>query len=287
LDSQGNVVNRISYDAFGGVTAETNPSVDFRFLYTGQEYDPETGNYFYNTRFYNPLNGVFIQEDKIGFAGGDTNLYRYVFNSPTNYTDPTGEFVPALLIPVGVAIFGIGVLYELNSQVNQLQDKIDSLPPDVFDPNNLNKPTNPDLSNPDLSDDFPGTQFIPPAEEPSTLPFPGYQDERKLEDSHTGDSCGINPPDDLFSDHFEARKRKPDDFDASEEYKTPKPNISGKEGAKNVPSWARGYRPKVGESGAKFADRILKDRYGKDFKYKTGPNTEFNQIKKWGDRNFE
>jgi RHS repeat-associated protein len=104
LDSQGNVVNRISYDAFGGVTAETNPSVDFRFLYTGQEYDPETGNYFYNTRFYNPLNGVFIQEDKIGFAGGDTNLYRYVGNSPTNYIDPSGNIPFPLVVIASVII---------------------------------------------------------------------------------------------------------------------------------------------------------------------------------------
>ncbi|AGA28340.1 RHS repeat-associated core domain-containing protein [Singulisphaera acidiphila] len=28
--------------------------------------------------------------DPLGFAAGDTNLYRYVGNSPTNFTDPTG-----------------------------------------------------------------------------------------------------------------------------------------------------------------------------------------------------
>jgi uncharacterized protein RhaS with RHS repeats len=30
--------------------------------------------------------------DPIGFDAGDYNLYRYVFNNPVNYTDPTGEF---------------------------------------------------------------------------------------------------------------------------------------------------------------------------------------------------
>lgn len=34
----------------------------------------------------------FISQDPIGFAGGDTNLYAYIFNSPTNYFDPTGQF---------------------------------------------------------------------------------------------------------------------------------------------------------------------------------------------------
>ncbi len=35
--------------------------------------------------------GRFISTDPIGLEAGDTNLYRYVFNSPTNYTDPTGH----------------------------------------------------------------------------------------------------------------------------------------------------------------------------------------------------
>lgn len=34
-------------------------------------------------------------QDPLGFAAGDANLYRYVGNSPTNFTDPSG------LSPVG------------------------------------------------------------------------------------------------------------------------------------------------------------------------------------------
>jgi uncharacterized protein RhaS with RHS repeats len=32
----------------------------------------------------------FSAGDALGYRGGDTNLYRYVSNSPTNATDPTG-----------------------------------------------------------------------------------------------------------------------------------------------------------------------------------------------------
>jgi len=41
-----------------------------------------------------------MSEDPIGYAGGDTNLYRYVFNSPDNATDPSGEviFIPFLVM---------------------------------------------------------------------------------------------------------------------------------------------------------------------------------------------
>jgi hypothetical protein len=33
----------------------------------------------------------FISEDPIGFAGGDANLYAYVFNQPTAFRDPLGH----------------------------------------------------------------------------------------------------------------------------------------------------------------------------------------------------
>jgi RHS repeat-associated protein len=91
LDNNGNVVNNITYDAFGNITLETNPDVNFRFSYTGRELDAETGLYNYRTRFLDPKTGQFINEDTIGFAGGDSNLYRYVTNSPVNYIDPFGE----------------------------------------------------------------------------------------------------------------------------------------------------------------------------------------------------
>ena len=91
MDNDGNIINSITYDAFGEVTAETDPSVDFRKGYTGRELDEETGQHYYRSRYYDSSVGRFISEDTIGFAGGDANLYRYVGNSPLRYTDPYGE----------------------------------------------------------------------------------------------------------------------------------------------------------------------------------------------------
>ena len=48
---------------------------------------------------FDPKIGQFISEDPIGFEASDPNLRRYVKNSPTNLTDPSGLFdVP----PAGV-----------------------------------------------------------------------------------------------------------------------------------------------------------------------------------------
>jgi RHS repeat-associated protein len=52
--------------------------------------DAESGLYYYRSRPFDPFTGKFIQEDKIGFAGGDTNLSRYVFNQPISNIDPNG-----------------------------------------------------------------------------------------------------------------------------------------------------------------------------------------------------
>jgi len=55
-----------------------------------REHEEETGDYYYRARYYNPGTGRFLSEDPIGFAGGDTNLYRYVQNNPISFVDPQG-----------------------------------------------------------------------------------------------------------------------------------------------------------------------------------------------------
>jgi len=70
------------------------------------------------------------------------------------------------------------------------------------------------------------------------------------------------------------------------EEKETKPGQSGKEAGKDVPSWAKGSKPRVNENGNNFADRLLNGKYGKG-NYPKGPRSEHNKIKKWGDRGFQ
>jgi RHS repeat-associated protein len=90
VDESGVILNHITYDSFGKITNQTNAAVSTIFGYTGREYDGETGQYYYRARYYDQNVGRFISEDPLGFAAGDTNIYRYVGNSPTNYRDPSG-----------------------------------------------------------------------------------------------------------------------------------------------------------------------------------------------------
>lgn len=98
VNDSGTVTARVNYDAFGNVinavngsgAAITNVASQLPFLYTGKFRDAVTGLQYNNARWYDPRTGRWLSVDPIGFAGGDSNLYRYVNNDPVNGTDPSG-----------------------------------------------------------------------------------------------------------------------------------------------------------------------------------------------------
>jgi RHS repeat-associated protein len=93
LDPGGTVVTEYTYEPFGATTQSGVPS-EHRAQYTGRENDA-TDLYYYRARYYQTVRQRFISEDPLEFLSGSTNLFAYVDNSPTNYVDPTGEFLLA------------------------------------------------------------------------------------------------------------------------------------------------------------------------------------------------
>jgi len=57
--------------------------------FTGSEWDPEIGLYYYRARYYDPEVGRFVSEDPIRGVGG-IDPYVYVASKPTSLTDPSG-----------------------------------------------------------------------------------------------------------------------------------------------------------------------------------------------------
>ncbi|MDM3855503.1 MAG: putative Ig domain-containing protein [Aphanizomenon gracile PMC649.10] len=87
----GNYLNSYSYLPFGESLTKTE-TVANSFEYVGQYgvMNEANGLDFMRARFYTPGEGRFISADPIGINAGDTNLYRYVFNSSTQSIDPSG-----------------------------------------------------------------------------------------------------------------------------------------------------------------------------------------------------
>jgi uncharacterized protein RhaS with RHS repeats len=57
-----------------------------------------------------------ISEDPIGFAGGDPNLYAYVFNTPTSLRDPSGLAVDPISLTAFAIFCGSGAAINVTTQ---------------------------------------------------------------------------------------------------------------------------------------------------------------------------
>ncbi|RKY40027.1 MAG: hypothetical protein DRP85_09390, partial [Candidatus Makaraimicrobium thalassicum] len=89
-DSSKVKVEEYSYlNAYGTTQKISSQTTNNPYGYTGRELD-EDDLYYYRARYYDPTTQRFLSQDPIGFNSGDFNFYRYVGNSPGNFTDPSG-----------------------------------------------------------------------------------------------------------------------------------------------------------------------------------------------------
>jgi RHS repeat-associated protein len=85
----GAIEQRLDYDEFGNVLANTSPGFQ-PFGFAGGLYDGATGLVRFGAREFDPSIGRWISNDPIRFEGGDANLYAYSVNDPVNRLDPSG-----------------------------------------------------------------------------------------------------------------------------------------------------------------------------------------------------
>ena len=104
VDTQGNVVVKYAYDAWGKVLSVTDGSGNAitdeyhvgnqnPFRYRGYYYDTETGFYYLQSRYYDPETGRFLNADGVLGANGDLtsyNMFAYCSNMPTVAVDYSG-----------------------------------------------------------------------------------------------------------------------------------------------------------------------------------------------------
>lgn len=89
-DSAGAMVKQISYDSFGNILADSNPTFAVPFGFAGGLHDRDVNLVRFGFRDYDPETGRWTAKDPIGFAGGDVDVWGYVLNNPVNWTDPLG-----------------------------------------------------------------------------------------------------------------------------------------------------------------------------------------------------
>jgi RHS repeat-associated protein len=75
--------------------AASDPNHPNPFMFTGRQFDVETGLYYYRARYYSPDLGRFLQTDPVGYG------YAYCGNNPLNAVDPTGLILERLSFSQG------------------------------------------------------------------------------------------------------------------------------------------------------------------------------------------
>jgi RHS repeat-associated protein len=94
-DASGTVTDSYSYDAYGNLVSSSGSTVN-SYLYAGEQFDKNLGDYYLRDRYYSTDIGRFTQRDR--FDGDmnnplSLNKYGYTHGNPVNGTDPSGMFL--------------------------------------------------------------------------------------------------------------------------------------------------------------------------------------------------
>ena len=125
-DAEATVVARYFYDAWGHCDnpwsapgfdiGEINP-----FRYRGYYYDADTGLYYLQSRYYDPVVGRFINADTAdalhdSYKLLETNLFAYCQNNPVNESDSTGNVLISVIKKILIGVFK-GCIEQLGSDL--------------------------------------------------------------------------------------------------------------------------------------------------------------------------
>ena len=124
VQKNGDTVAQYTYDAWGNVSssgrlAEINP-----LRYRGYYYDSETGFYYLQSRYYDPVNRRFINADV--YASTDSsdavscNMFVYCGNNPVSNTDESGDswFKALLSKAMDIVEAAVKVVQKVTSSVD-------------------------------------------------------------------------------------------------------------------------------------------------------------------------
>ena len=132
--NSGAVAQRIDYDEFGGIVADSSPGFQ-PFGFAGGLYDVDTKLGRFGARDYDPSVGRWVSKDPARFDGGQANLYVYAGNDPVNATDPSGQIPIISNLVCAYELWKLGDAYddchkELTDKLNRstcIEDDADAL----------------------------------------------------------------------------------------------------------------------------------------------------------------
>jgi len=127
-DLEGNITDTFSYDAYGNLLGYSLSAIGdcpTFYLYRGERWDPDLGQYYLRARFYDANLGRFHTLDEYeGRTGEPLSLHKYLYAhaNPVSGWDPSGqccslaEVNSTVLIQVAVISIGVMAVYSAASR---------------------------------------------------------------------------------------------------------------------------------------------------------------------------
>ncbi len=93
-DAAGVITDSYDYEAFGETLNATSTTIN-NYLYAGEQFDQNLGQYYLRARYYDQGVGRFTQQDTwMGNNSDPVTLHKYLYGNadPVQFTDPSGMF---------------------------------------------------------------------------------------------------------------------------------------------------------------------------------------------------
>jgi RHS repeat-associated protein len=294
-DNSGNVISRHDYEPFGVEIAPVVETANNTHRFTGHERDASTGYDYMHYRSYGSNLGRFMKPDNITgnpLNPQSWNLYSYVRGNPVNFNDPTGHQEKEGEKGKTTSSSSDANMENPTTEVSEKQDE-EGIIANMYDKfanfcKMMGQWAKVELLGLTSTERGSSSQ----AKESYQLGAPEYLDNAPKSGAQLKDAINKNTGEIVekgISKGLEEVVTYVAVGSVAKKIgalKVPVSGLSAKEAAKDAPSWAKGLRPTVSESGKDFAKRLCDAKYGVG-KYNNGPGSEFSQIKKWADRAFK
>lgn len=121
-DEKGNVVQELSFDAWGNIrngdtwSGSFDGDVLYDYGFTGHEHLYDFGVVNMNGRIYDPQMSMMLSPDnnmQMPECSQNFNRYSYCLNNPLRYKDPSGEWIEELITGLVGGVTNLIVQYEM------------------------------------------------------------------------------------------------------------------------------------------------------------------------------
>jgi len=117
VDSSENLTDSYNYTPYGELL-EHNGSSENSFLFTGEQRDSETDDYYFRARYYSPNSSRFLTRDS--YNGTVNNpIYLYGNGNPVRFVDPSGYMSINSLVLGQTLLGGLSQVMTIGKGINE------------------------------------------------------------------------------------------------------------------------------------------------------------------------